>query len=565
MSANDILEASGDVERLLDEGSMVSNAIVVAGAVESETDTGAGSQSTALMNVHHLLALQAPSHARNPVSDSICSENEAKAQENQENQDNHVALQQQREMVKIAHEYSSNRVPCFDDMDIELTAEEKLLMAANASLTTVEASEEEKSQNARVHEPVEHIEKDGIGQQETTSLSLTGGLQEIPCAVLLGLLGHVGVDGCGKKVPRWAIDPYPPTQKYSHLTSAEMRKLHQREKNERERRRKTRYDMKQKRRKAKREKESEIEAMGGALEEAEDDEMEMDEEAIIAEVKIQPDVNNFDDDDESDENDDSDDEDDENAGAPMADVMFEWLCSKLHIGRPQVMPPALGDRGQHLSTPIGLKLDRLHCETTMNLNDAENSLVIVQALHGIISGQPLMNDNITGTPAGAMRYLPVHLIRDLSPGLCLVLYDILSGVTRVLAMQDRSLVRCAEAFGIPESNLPLIAQTLLRCGPDILRLSRVGNDLTGFSIDVNAYAPDDQEERGRAKAAAEAKDGHIAPSDGPGGSTMAHLLVPAERRPRIRHQGGKGSRLDARAHRLEMARARFVAEVRKSL
>merc|ERR1711916_234208 len=136
-----------------------------------------------------------------------------------------------------------------------------------------------------------------------------------------------------------------------------------------------------------------------------------------------------------------------------------------------------------------------------------------------------------------MRYLPIHLVRDLTPGLCLVLYDKLSGVTRVLAVQDRSLVRCAEAFGIPVSNFPLIAQTLVQYGPDILRLSRVGNDLTGFSIDVNAYSPDDKKkDHGRAESATGAVKDSIVSRVGCGGSTMAHLLVPAEKLPQTRHQ-----------------------------
>ena len=180
-----------------------------------------------------------------------------------------------------------------------------------------------------------------------------------------------------------------------------------------------------------------------------------------------------------------------------------------------------------------------------------------------------------------MRFLPIHLIPDLLPGLCLVLYDMLSGVTRVLAVEGRSLVRCADAFGILETNTPQIARALLTHGPDVLRLSRVGKDCTGFNIDVNAYTPaekkkEDGEEdihgggSGKSslsplKHVKESGSRNYEPQEQHGNSTMAHLLVSEDKRPHTRYQGRKGARIDPRVHRLEMAKRRFREEIKNSL
>ena len=434
LAAEDVIEACGGLDRIVDEGAMASNVVAVASAGKQ---TANSQKSTMLANMNHLLALQAtPSGNATKVTATASDIATATANANatttaaaagtgspaaeDEKKEEDVAMQQHQEMIKTAHEYSNGRVPGFNDLDVVLTEEEKLLSAASASLassadtvpkagrapnSTTTKEGDNDSVGIVPHNNIDNIEgkeqsalehggKDRDKGAESSSQSLTGGLQEIPRALLLDLLGHIGVDGRRNRVPKWAIDPYPPSQKHSHLTAAEMTALRQREKKEKEQRRKHRHALKAKRLEAIRAKEKQVEAMGGALGAGldDDDDDDVDEDAVIAQAASEADAGGDDDEDEDDE----DEDEEEDLGAPMADVMFKWLCSKLHLSRPSALPPAIGDRGQHVASPIALRIDRLHCESSMVLNDSGNSLIILQILQGVVNGQPLMNDNMTG-------------------------------------------------------------------------------------------------------------------------------------------------------------------------
>lgn len=48
-----------------------------------------------------------------------------------------------------------------------------------------------------------------IVEEPTEGVSVTGGLIQVPNSLMLALLGGCGVDGHGRAVPLWAIDPYP--------------------------------------------------------------------------------------------------------------------------------------------------------------------------------------------------------------------------------------------------------------------------------------------------------------------------------------------------------------------
>jgi len=56
---------------------------------------------------------------------------------------------------------------------------------------------------------------------------------------------------------------------------------------------------------------------------------------------------------------------------------------------------------------------------------------------GVLEDAPLNNDEISGTPPGAQRYCPIHLIRKLVQGLTLVLFDHLSGRTRAIVVEGK--------------------------------------------------------------------------------------------------------------------------------
>ena len=196
---------------------------------------------------------------------------------------------------------------------------------------------------------------------------------------------------------------------------------------------------------------------------------------------------------------------------------------------------------------------------------------------------------MSGVPPGAIRFLPVAQIPILRTGLCIVLYDIRSGVTRVVPLNGRGLVRCAEAFGVQERNTPLIAREILRHGPKILLLTRVGIDCTGFSVDVNRLAPGllllQQQQQQHEKE----KEGALgAAGDNATMSTTTHgkvkhsisistsLAVAAEapgpesepsprRQVRVQELGRKELKIDSRSYRLQLARKWYKDRVLNAL
>ena len=115
----------------------------------------------------------------------------------------------------------------------------------------------------------------------------------------------------------------------------------------------------------------------------------------------------------------------------------------------------------------------------------DGSLVILQILQGVLKGAAMNNDEISGTPPGAIRYCPAHMIATLDPGLTISLYDVRSGRTRAVHVDGRSILRVATTFGHPELNTPVIANALLSNASEIIRINRVGIDCTGFILDMN--------------------------------------------------------------------------------
>jgi len=154
------------------------------------------------------------------------------------------------------------------------------------------------------------------------------------------------------------------------------------------------------------------------------------------------------------------------------------------VSRPnKCIQSASGDRGQHLTQQVSIKIDRLHCERTTELLDG--SLVIIQVLQGVLREAALSNDEVSGTPPGAIRYCPVHLIATLDPGLTIVLFDVKSGRTRAIHVDGRSILRVATIFGVSELHTPVISKSLLCNASEIIRINRVGIDCTGFVLDMN--------------------------------------------------------------------------------
>ena len=182
----------------------------------------------------------------------------------------------------------------------------------------------------------------------------------------------------------------------------------------------------------------------------------------------------------------------------MSPLMFQWLTSHLSTARPCRQPfPASGDRGQHLTERVALKFDRMHCESSIILDDG--SLVIIQIFHGIIEDSKLYLDEqeISGSADGAIRYIPVHEIEKLKSGLTLVAYDVKSDVACCLALQGKSLERISMAFILKSDDYPGIAKKIIEEGQHVIRISRIGSVCTGVSVDINAMIRSENKARPR--------------------------------------------------------------------
>lgn len=172
--------------------------------------------------------------------------------------------------------------------------------------------------------------------------------------------------------------------------------------------------------------------------------------------------------------------------SPMSAGMYNWLLKRLFLSRPKRLPnPAAGDRGQLLgpNCVAALKLDRLHCECTTQIED---SPVMVQIMHGVLVGASLVAEGESGSPHGAIRLCPAHLLDRLHIGLTILVYDVRSGVSVACALNGRALTRTALALKIADDDMPTLAQTICDSASRLLRLGRVGIRCTSVTLDINS-------------------------------------------------------------------------------
>ncbi len=169
---------------------------------------------------------------------------------------------------------------------------------------------------------------------------------------------------------------------------------------------------------------------------------------------------------------------------PMSSAMCSWLMERLVLCRPSWVPvPASGDRGQCSDARALLKFDRLYTESVIRLHCG--SLVTIQFLHGVLTTSSLTNDDISGCPAGAIRFCPAYRLPELVPGITIVVYDTHSDVTVACAVEGRVLSRTAAAFKLTEEDIPIIVSKLSLLADKVLKLTRVGFRCTSVSLDLN--------------------------------------------------------------------------------
>ena len=88
-------------------------------------------------------------------------------------------------------------------------------------------------------------------------------------------------------------------------------------------------------------------------------------------------------------------------------TFYNWLGERLKVSRPPLM--TYSQENTSSSHDFGIRLDRLHCERILKTN-TDDSIIVLQILHGILKDEPFVNDKTRGLPRAAVRYCHSHTL-----------------------------------------------------------------------------------------------------------------------------------------------------------
>ena len=211
----------------------------------------------------------------------------------------------------------------------------------------------------------------------------------------------------------------------------------------------------------------------------------------------------------------------------MPPHMYQLLMQRLRLTRPERIPNLLssGDGATQLAinpapTPMlarrasssmhvtaagqlphqsthYFRFDRLYHEEVVILQDG--SVVLMQFMYGILAGASLVvvqpkakkknrklfrNDDIfpnieiyeavSGSPPAAIRFLHTSKLPTLKPGLTVAVFDALSSVSRAFIVEERSMQRTCEAFGVLDSDFTALSRQIAAHAHHCVQLTRAG-------------------------------------------------------------------------------------------
>jgi hypothetical protein len=120
-------------------------------------------------------------------------------------------------------------------------------------------------------------------------------------------------------------------------------------------------------------------------------------------------------------------------------------------------------------------------------------------------------EQTSGAPAAAVRFLDTDKLTSLNPGMTVVVFDILSTVSRAFIIEERSLKRTCEAFGVGPEDYGGLARRIGALAHRCIQLTRAGMYCTTvmFSVaslhdEADAEAPTNPESPMREAEDAEA-------------------------------------------------------------
>ena len=172
---------------------------------------------------------------------------------------------------------------------------------------------------------------------------------------------------------------------------------------------------------------------------------------------------------------------------PMSVDLFNWITRRLHVYRyvPKVEKgDEAGTQAKH-RPKLGLKFDRMHCESVVYL--ADGTTVLIQLLHGVLVGESCeaMQGNLC--PPAAIRYLATADMMRLCPGLTLLCYDKISNTSKAMFLQEKLLSRISRYLNVDDTDMARLCSAFAVSASELLRIVRMGNSFISMDIDSKIF------------------------------------------------------------------------------
>ena len=195
----------------------------------------------------------------------------------------------------------------------------------------------------------------------------------------------------------------------------------------------------------------------------------------------------------------------------MATELFQWLLKHVRVQR-ETLPfdpvdSIVGTGNSELATAYDYYVSKLNDESLLHAGEQrlmfdrkqaqgvvqskDNTLLFIQVLQGVSEGAMKRQNQQTGRPEAAQRFVTGEEMSALSEGLTVSVHHIGSDVTICLVIQDRKLDILADNCKVPRRNFPLIAEALLSNAVELVHIHEadgIMKDVT-LAIRLKAEAP----------------------------------------------------------------------------
>lgn len=196
----------------------------------------------------------------------------------------------------------------------------------------------------------------------------------------------------------------------------------------------------------------------------------------------------------------------------MTTELYQWLLQHVRIQRESLaafdpVDSLLGRGNSNLATAYDQYISKLNDESILHVDEqrllfdrkqaqgasdsSDGKLILVQVLQGVAEGATRRQDQQSGRPQAAKRFVSGDEMSALRDGLTVSVHHVLSDVTICIVIQDRKLDILADKFKVPRRNFPLIAKALVANASDLINIHEadgIMKDVT-LSIQLKVEAP----------------------------------------------------------------------------